>query len=58
MWRRLECGRLVGCAGDDGDALVGYIPLGGGDDGQTARSFVRVSACADELRLMGVTRAI
>ncbi len=58
MWRRSECGRLVGRAGDDGEALVGCIPLGGGDAGQTARCFVRVSACADELRLMGVTRAV
>ena len=58
MWRRSECGRLVGRAGDDGEAFVGNIPLGGGDAGQTACIFVRVGACADELRLMGVTRAV
>jgi len=58
IWRRSECGRLVGRADDDGEALVGFIPLGGGDAGQTARSFVRVGACADELRLMGVNRVV
>ena len=58
MWRSSECGRLVGRAIDDGEALVGFISLGGGDFGQTARSFVRVGACADELCLMGVTRVV
>ena len=58
MWRRSECGRLVGRAGDDGEALVGCIPLSGGDVGQTTRYFVRVGACADELRLMRVTRVV
>ncbi len=58
MWRRSECGRVVGRAGDDGEAFVGCIPLGGGDAWQTACSFVRVGAYADELRLMGVTRTI
>ena len=58
MWRRSECGRLVGRDGDDGEALVGCIPLGGGDARQTARSFVRAGACAGELRLMGVTRVV
>ena len=58
MWKRSECGRLVGRVGDDGEAFVGYIPLGGGDYGHTASSFVRVGACADELRLMGVTRVV
>ncbi len=58
MWRRSECGRLVGHAGDDGAALVGCISLGGGDVGQTTRCFVRIGACAGELRLMGVTRDV
>ena len=58
MWRRSECGRLMGRAGDDGEARVGCTPLDGGDDGPTTRSFVRVGACADELRLMGVTRVV
>ena len=49
----------MGRVGDDGEALVGCIPLGEGDAGQTPRSFVRVGACADELRLMmGVTRVV
>ena len=52
MCRRSECGRRVGRAGDDGRAFVRCIPLGGGDDGQIAYSFVRVGACADEHRLM------
>ncbi len=50
--------RLVGRDVDDREAFVGCILLGGGDAGQTARSFVRVGGCADELRLMGVTRAV
>ncbi len=54
IWRRSVCGRLVGRAGDDGGARVGCTPLIGGDDGPPACSFVRVGACADELRLMGV----
>ena len=58
MWMRSECGRLVGRAGDDGEAFAGCIPLGGWGDGQIACSFVRVGACADELRLMGVTRDV
>jgi len=52
------CWRLTGRAGDDGGARVECTPLGGGDDGPTARSFVRVGACTDELRLMGVTRDV
>ena len=44
--------------GDDGGARVGCTPLGGGDDGPTARRFVQVNACADELRLIGVARDV
>ena len=53
-----ECVRQVGRAGDAGRAVGGRTPLVGGDVGRTARSFVRVGACADELRLMGVTRVV
>ncbi len=52
------CGRLVGRAGDDGGARVGCTPLGEGNDGPPACIFVRVGACADELRLMGVARDV
>ncbi len=48
----------MGRGGDDGGARVGCTPLDGGDDGPTARSFVRVGACADELRLIGVARDV
>ena len=54
----VSVGRLVGRVGDDEKARVGCTSLGGGDDGPTTRSFVRFGACADELRLMGVTRDI
>jgi hypothetical protein len=50
--------RRVGRAGDDGRALWGCpLPFGGGA-GKVLLSFVRVGACADELRLMGVTRVV
>ncbi len=58
IWRRSVYGRLVGRAGDDGEACVGCTPLEGGDDGPSAHSFVRIGACADELRLMGVARDV
>ncbi len=56
--RRSECARLAGRAGDDGGALLGGEPRGWGDAGSSARIFMRVGACADELRLMGVARAV
>ena len=58
MRRRSECGRLVGRAGDAGEVFGGCISPGWGDVGQAARWFVRVGACAGELRLMGVTCAV
>ena len=57
MWRRSECDLLVGRVGDEG----GTRRLGasrGGDAGHAAVGFVRVGACADELRLMGVVLAV
>jgi hypothetical protein len=58
MCRRSVCGRLGRRAGDVGRALVGCIVPGGGDSGRFAFIFVRVGACADELRLMGVSLAV
>jgi len=58
MWRRSEYGRLVGRAGDDGGARDECTPHGGSDDVSITRGFVRVGACADELRLMDVTRFV
>ena len=58
MWRRSGCARLTGLGGDLGGALGECVPLGGGGAGLVARLFVRVGACADELRLMGVTLAV
>jgi hypothetical protein len=55
---RSVCGRRGRRAGDVGGALVGRIASGGGDIGRFALSFVRVGACADELRLMGVSLAV
>ncbi len=43
MWRRLEGARLVGRAGDDGMALLGVVPRGGGVAGSFARIVVRVT---------------
>ena len=58
MCRRSVCGRLGRRAGDVGSVLVGWLASGGGDIGRFALGFVRVGACADELRLMGVTLAV
>ena len=58
MCRSSECGRLGRRAGDVGRALVSCIASGGGDVGLGARFFVRVGACADELRLMGVVLTV
>ncbi len=54
MCRISECGRRGRRAGDIGGALFSCIASGGGDDGLGALCFVRVGACADDLRLMGV----
>ena len=48
----------MGRAGDDGMARLGVVPRGGGVARSFARSFMRVGACADELRLMGVIRVV
>jgi hypothetical protein len=48
----------VGRARDDVGARLGGVPRGGGDDGHAARIFMRDGACADEIRLMGVIRAV
>ena len=58
MCKSSECGRRGRRAGDVGRALVSCIASGGGDDGLGALCFVRVGACADELRLMGVVLAV
>ncbi len=57
MCRRSVCGRRGRRAGDVGGVLVG-CRTSGGDIGRFALSFVRVGACADELRLMGVALAV
>jgi hypothetical protein len=57
MWRRSECGLLVGRAGDEGGTRLRGASLGG-DDGHTAGILARVGTCADELRLMGVNLAV
>ena len=51
------CGRLGQRAGDDGGFPSRWSPLRGEVGGATACSLVRVGACADELRLMGVEHA-
>ena len=51
------CGRLGRRAGDDGGFPSWWSPLRGEVGVATACSLVRVGACADELRLMGVERA-
>ena len=58
MCRSSECGRLGRRAGDVGGALMSCVASGGGDVGLGVRLFVRVGACADELRLMGVVRTV
>jgi len=57
IWRRSECGLLVGHASDEGGTRLRGASLGG-DDGHTASVLARVGACADELRLMGVNLAV
>ena len=44
--------------GTMGGGLFVCDPPGRGDAGLPARIFVRVGACADELRLIGVARAV
>ena len=49
----------MGRVGDVGEVFGGCISPGWGDVGQAACWFVRVGACAGELRLMGaLTRAV
>ncbi len=48
--------RLAGRASDDGGCPPFRLPLGGEGGDAVAFSLVRVGACADELRLMGVER--
>jgi hypothetical protein len=56
IWRRSLCACLVVRACEDGGCPPCRPPLGG-EGGAVALSFVRVGACADELRLMGVERS-
>ena len=58
MCRSSECGRRGRRAGDVGRAGGRCVASGGGADGLGALCFVRVGACADELRLMGVVLAV
>ena len=58
MCKSSECGRRGRRAGDVGRALVGCLSSGRGDAGLSALSVVRVGACADELRLMGMALAV
>ena len=57
IWKRSVCGRLGRRDGDDGGCPSRWSSLRGEVDGVAARSLVRVGACADELRLIGVGRA-
>jgi len=57
IWRRSLCGRLGRRAGDDGGCPPRRFPLGGKVGGAATCTLARVSACADELRLMGAERA-
>ena len=57
IWRRSECGLVVGRAGHEGGTRLRGASLGG-DAGHVAVVFARVGACADELRLMGVVLAV
>ena len=57
IWRRSECGLLAGRAGDEGGIRLRGASLGG-DAGHTAGVLGRVGACADELRLMGVSLVV
>jgi len=58
MWRRSDCGRRGGRAGEDGGVLLDGFPVWGESLGVGALILVRVGACADELRLMGVIRVL
>ena len=58
MWRRSVCGRRGRRASDVGGGLVGRIASVGGAIGRLTLGFGRVGACADELRLMGVSLAV
>ncbi len=55
--RESPCGRQVGRGGEEGVCPPFRLPLGGVVGGAAAFRFVRVGACADELRLMGVGRS-
>jgi hypothetical protein len=56
IWRRCEWVRRLGRDGEDRGARPRLVtPFVDGDEG-VARILVRVGACADELRLMGVMR--
>jgi hypothetical protein len=56
IWRKSLCGRLSGRAGDKGGCPLCWCPLGR-EVGRAAEfNLVRVGACADELRLLGVER--
>ena len=57
IWGKSLCGRLGRRAGDDGGCPSRWSSLRKEVGGVAARSLVRVGACADELRLMGVGRA-
>ncbi len=48
--------RRVGWDGENGEARLLWLSLSIGDEEKVARILVRVGACADELRLMGVIR--
>ena len=48
----------MGRGGVEGLAPLGVVPREGGVAGGFARIVVRVGACADELRLMGVVRVV
>jgi len=56
--RRSDYGRRGGRAGEDGEARLGNFPVWGESGELGARILVRVGACADELRLMGVEHAL
>ena len=58
MWRRSDCGRRGGRAGEVGEALLDGFPVWGESREFGALILVRVGACADELLLMGVMRVL
>jgi hypothetical protein len=51
-----SCERREGRGGEEGGCLPFRLPLVGDVGGAATLRFVRVGACADELRLMGVER--